>query len=177
METNYFDLSGGINQSSTKTELGLNTGTIYWADSKNIEILSNRGITKQKAIDKLTKIKFFVDYQEILEESVTEVLSNMIILSRNKRTFDLDELCKKIKNSNIAYSNKSAANFLEKGGIDIVKSFILTPYEEEFRNVFYDYYKEDLDKILSLYGKLDNNPKDKTISIEIDDITDRRLTK
>ena len=48
METNYFDLSGGINQSSTKTELGLNTGTIYWADSKNIEILSNRGITKQK---------------------------------------------------------------------------------------------------------------------------------
>ena len=48
MEINYFDLSGGVNQSSAKTELGLNTRTIYWADSKNIEILENRGIKKQK---------------------------------------------------------------------------------------------------------------------------------
>ena len=48
MEINYFDLSGGVNQSSTKTELGLNTRTIYWADSQNVEILGNKGIIKQK---------------------------------------------------------------------------------------------------------------------------------
>ena len=39
MEIAYYDLSGGINQASTKTELGLNTKRIYWADSVNIEIL------------------------------------------------------------------------------------------------------------------------------------------
>lgn len=48
MEINCFDLSGGINQASTKAELGLNTKRIYWADSENVEILNNKGIVKQK---------------------------------------------------------------------------------------------------------------------------------
>ncbi|MBP3821108.1 hypothetical protein J6G99_05635 [bacterium] len=48
MEINYFDLSGGINQSSTKTELGVNTKPVYWSDAQNIEILNNKGIIKQK---------------------------------------------------------------------------------------------------------------------------------
>ncbi len=48
MDINYFNLSGGINQALTKTELGTNTKTIYWADSKNIEIYNNRGLIKQK---------------------------------------------------------------------------------------------------------------------------------
>ena len=30
MDVNYFDLSGGINQASTKTELGFNPKKIYW---------------------------------------------------------------------------------------------------------------------------------------------------
>ena len=41
METFYYNLSGGINQSTTKTELGLNTKNIYWADSQNVEIFQN----------------------------------------------------------------------------------------------------------------------------------------
>ncbi len=48
MEIAYYDLSGGINQALTKTELGLNTKKIFWTDSKNVEILQNRGICKQK---------------------------------------------------------------------------------------------------------------------------------
>lgn len=48
MDVNYFDLSGGINLASTKTELGLNPKVIYWSDSKNIEIYNNKGIIKQK---------------------------------------------------------------------------------------------------------------------------------
>lgn len=48
MDINYFDLSGGINQSSTKTELGLNPSKIFWTDSQNIEIYKNKGIIKQK---------------------------------------------------------------------------------------------------------------------------------
>lgn len=47
-EVSYYDLSGGINLAVTKTELGLNTKKIYWADAENIEILSNKGIAKQK---------------------------------------------------------------------------------------------------------------------------------
>ena len=48
MEVSYYNLAGGINQALTKTELGLNTKKIYWADATNIEILQNRGIVKQK---------------------------------------------------------------------------------------------------------------------------------
>ena len=48
MDVNYFDLSGGVNQASTKTELGLNPKTIFWADSKNVEVYNNKGIIKQK---------------------------------------------------------------------------------------------------------------------------------
>lgn len=48
MDINFFDLSGGTNLYSTKTELGTNTGKLFWADSKNVEIYLNKGITKQK---------------------------------------------------------------------------------------------------------------------------------
>lgn len=48
MKTFFYNLSGGINQASTKTELGLDTKQIYWSDSKNVEILQNRGIIRQK---------------------------------------------------------------------------------------------------------------------------------
>lgn len=49
MKTYFYNLAGGINQAATKTELGLNTDKImYWADSKNVEILQNSGIIRQK---------------------------------------------------------------------------------------------------------------------------------
>ena len=47
MEVSYYNLSGGINQALTKTELGIETKKVYWSDSENVEILQNRGIVKQ----------------------------------------------------------------------------------------------------------------------------------
>ncbi len=47
METDFYDLSGGINFALTKTELGIDTKKMYWSDSKNVEIYKNRGIVKQ----------------------------------------------------------------------------------------------------------------------------------
>lgn len=47
MEVAYYNLSGGINQALTKTELGIDTKKIYWSDSENVEIHQNRGIKKQ----------------------------------------------------------------------------------------------------------------------------------
>lgn len=54
---NYFyNLAGGINQSASKTALGLDTKIMYWADSKNVEILQNNGIIKQKGNTLLFKL-------------------------------------------------------------------------------------------------------------------------
>lgn len=48
MEIAYYNLSGGINQSLTKTELGLDTKRMYWTDSKNIELLKDNGLKRQR---------------------------------------------------------------------------------------------------------------------------------
>lgn len=48
MKTYFYNLAGGINQASTKTELGLDVNKLYWTDSKNVEILQNKGIIRQK---------------------------------------------------------------------------------------------------------------------------------
>lgn len=47
METAFYNLSGGINQSLTKTELGVDTRRMFWEDSKNIELLKSNGIRRQ----------------------------------------------------------------------------------------------------------------------------------
>lgn len=48
MENNYFNLSGGINQSLTKTALGCDVKKVCWSDSFNVELYQNVGIIKQK---------------------------------------------------------------------------------------------------------------------------------
>jgi len=48
MQTFFYNLAGGINQAASKTALGLDTKKLYWSDSKNIELLQNSGIVKQK---------------------------------------------------------------------------------------------------------------------------------
>lgn len=56
METFYYNMSGGINQASTKTELGINTKNIYWSDAQNVEVLQNKGIVRQKGNILLKKL-------------------------------------------------------------------------------------------------------------------------
>lgn len=49
MQTYFYNLSGGINQSASKTALGIDSSKkMYWADSENIEILQNSGMVRQK---------------------------------------------------------------------------------------------------------------------------------
>ena len=56
MDNFYYNLSGGINQASTKTELGINTKNLFWADAQNVEIYQNRGIIRQKGNVLFTQI-------------------------------------------------------------------------------------------------------------------------
>lgn len=48
MKTYFYNLAGGINQSASKTALGLDTKNLFWSDAKNIEILQNAGVVRQK---------------------------------------------------------------------------------------------------------------------------------
>jgi len=92
MEIAYYNLSGGINQSLTKTELGLDTKKIFWTDSENVEIFQNRGIIKQKGnsefldfgekITGLTEISAY-DEKKLL---ITTISGKIYIHDSNKNT-------------------------------------------------------------------------------------------
>ena len=85
MEIAYYDLSGGINQASTKTELGLNTKKVYWADSENIEILENKGICKQKG----NTLFFTLPVEEAIT-GMHEVESRLIVTTCSGKIYVYD---------------------------------------------------------------------------------------
>ncbi len=112
MQNFYYDLSGGINQASTKTELGINTKTLFWSDSKNIEIYQNKGIIRQKGN---------VIYAQLPESEPINALhemkegskSSILIVTASGKLYVLDA------NNNIILLNKTVlsqkpvfANFL-----------------------------------------------------------------
>ncbi len=53
MSNFYYNLSGGINTAKTRIGMGQDTKRLYWWDSKNVEILKNQGVCRQKGNVKL----------------------------------------------------------------------------------------------------------------------------
>lgn len=90
MDVNYFDLSGGINQASTKTELGLNPKKIYWSDSENIEIYNNKGITRQKGNSLFLEIP---DNEKIIgmEEMESDDNFKLVIITESGKIYIYDQ--------------------------------------------------------------------------------------
>lgn len=91
MEINYFDLSGGINQATTKSEMGLNPKKIYWSDSKNVEIYANKGIRKQKGN---TLIVTLPDAEKItgMAELESDDLFKLVIVTESGKIYIYSEL-------------------------------------------------------------------------------------
>lgn len=86
MQTFFYNLSGGINQSASKTALGLDVKKLYWADSKNIEILQNNGIVRQKGNTLLLQLN---TAEEIigLHEMKKDKVSNLLIATNAGKLF------------------------------------------------------------------------------------------
>ncbi len=100
MEVSYYNLSGGINQSLTKTELGLDTKRMFWADSKNIELLKHNGIKKQNgnAIfcelpvkEEITGIHQF-SHEDVYKLVITTVSGKVYIYDSQNKTFALVDM-------------------------------------------------------------------------------------
>ncbi len=111
MEVAYYNLSGGINQALTKTELGIDTKKIYWSDAENVEIHQNRGIVKQKGNS------LFLDIEEeitgIYEMSSYDV-SKMLITTEAGKIYIYDEnkLSKTLVDKTLTGKNPQFLNFL-----------------------------------------------------------------
>lgn len=77
MQTYFYNLAGGINQIASKTALGLDTKQLYWADSKNIEILQGNGLIKQKGntlLMNLTQEEEIIGLHQLKEGSDSSLL-------------------------------------------------------------------------------------------------------
>lgn len=77
MQTYFYNLSGGINQAASKTALGLDTKKMYWADSKNIEILQNSGIIRQNGntlLFSLNSEEKIIGIHQLQESSTFDIL-------------------------------------------------------------------------------------------------------
>ena len=110
MDINFFDLTGGINLNSTKTGLGADTRKFYWADSQNIEIYLNKGITKQKGntlFVELPEAEEVTGMHEMEDKGkyklvVTTVSGNIYIYSSEDDSLTL--LDKKIQGINVKFT-------------------------------------------------------------------------
>jgi len=85
MTDTFYNLGGGIKQSSTKTELGLDTNKLYWSDSKNIEILQNKGLVRQKGNILIAKDKNSEKITGLHQIKMNK--KNFILCSSEKGTF------------------------------------------------------------------------------------------
>lgn len=91
MQNVYYDLAGGINLASTKTEMGLNTKTIYWADSKNMEIYRNRGIIRQKGNLKILNLPEETAITAIHEMKSDNEESVLLVVTENGNFYACEE--------------------------------------------------------------------------------------
>src|SRR5574344_663629 len=111
MENYYYNLSGGINQASTKTELGLDTKKIYWSDSQNVEILQNKGIKRQNGNVKIAELEtnekitaiHQMKYGDFYKVIIVTVSGKLYIYSSNNN--NIVELSKTLNSSKPTFVN------------------------------------------------------------------------
>ncbi|MCI1273883.1 MAG: hypothetical protein LKG27_05565 [Clostridiaceae bacterium] len=111
MEVSYYNLSGGINQALTKTELGSDTRSLYWTDAENVEIYKSRGIIQQKGNTLFLELPISESITSLKEMSKKESKSLVVttisgkIYIYNPKTDKLTLLSKTITGTNIKFAD------------------------------------------------------------------------
>lgn len=112
MKNSFYNLAGGINQASTKTEMGLDTNQIYWTDSQNVEILQNKGIIKQKGNALLIELpvqeKIISMHQMKYEKSY-----NLVIVTVTGKLFIFNPKNRALKQLDKTVNGASRLNFVD----------------------------------------------------------------
>lgn len=125
-----------IREGKTSTELILASDN-YLGNSLNLKEIS-------------TKLHNSRNFEEIL----TETISIIIDFSKNDTELNLNDVCNKILNSNAVYCIKVGANFIKNIGIDIIKWFLTSVYNDYYIDELELIFKDKYDKLISNFNNL-----------------------
>lgn len=95
--------------------------------------------------------------QTNLEENLVEMIANLIVYSRKNDKIDLDLFKEHINTHGYRESEKLSFEILYRMGIDSIRWFILSAYEDEYDDKLYNAFKEKYDSLLNYFYSLENN--------------------
>lgn len=125
MKTYFYNIAGGINQAATKTELGLDTKKLFWTDSKNIEILQNNGIIKQKGNALLLKLE--VEEKIIGLHSIkNDKTYNLLIATNGGKLFVYES-----KSQSLTELNKTIDGSARVSFVDYLDGVVVSSQKDE----------------------------------------------
>lgn len=105
--------------------------------------------------DKANEIIDTLENQNGFEESLTETLATIIIMTRNDKELDLDRVTEKLMNSVSAEDEKIMARLINVMGKDMLIWFMKSAYESSYndymKNAFKDRYTDLLADVNDLY--------------------------
>ena len=135
----------------------------------------------EKIEEKMEDVLEKFENSDGLEESITEVLADIIIMSRDKDKLELDLITDKIFNSKTAEADeKMGAKLIQKMGPDMIRWFMTSVYSEYYDDIFEKFFEERYDDLLcdfnDLYETVMYNEPPNQFSIdEIEDILDEKI--
>ena len=113
------------------------------------KIIEEDPIEFAKSINKeVNKISDRLENQDGFEETLTETIAEIIIMSRNDEKLDIDKVCDKIIKSTEFEDERVMAYLIKSLGIDMLKWFITSAYDDEYEDYFSKIYKEKYDDLL-----------------------------
>ena len=121
-------------------------------------------------------------YQGDFEETITEALADMIMLTKNDNVFDLEETNDIIQKSNADMIIKIGSQILKDMGIETIKWFMTAAYEnsyyDKFEHTFGDKYDDLLYDVSDIYTSVYcNNQIDRNSVNNIKRILEEKTNK
>lgn len=119
--------------------------------SSNVPTKEYAQILDKKTSQALDRIKNANGFEEIM----TEVIANIIVITRNDKTLNLNFVINTIVNSNsFLPDEKVAAKFIQQMGVDMIKWFLISSYADCYNDYLEKIFQEKYDDLLHVFNNL-----------------------
>ena len=134
--------------------------TADYYHSKTEELFTKNEKEKNKKIEEINTI---IKNQDGLEETIVEVLANIMIISYFNKDFDINTAIKKYRDSMITDDLDLATTIIERIGPRFIKWYLTSAYEDIYHDLIEEEFKEKTPELLkninTIYQAISNNKK------------------